>query len=219
MPDTGSCKLLCSDRFESDVLTPVMLSGAVVRVFKHNDARHLEKMLREAIIAGQPLTARPWKKILVVVEGIYSMEGEVCDLRSIVRTAKKYKAFVMLDEAHSIGALGATGRGACEHCGVDTSEIDVLMGTFTKSFGAMGGYIAGSRALIAYLRANSSQTIHGTAMSPVVASQILRAFEIIEGRDGTAIGADKLRRVKDNANYFRRRLLDMGCQVRRKDHK
>lgn len=91
--------------------------------------------------------------------------------------------------------------------------MDVLMGTFTKSYGAMGGYIAGSTDMIEYLRQNSSGSVYGTAMSPIVAQQILRAFEIIIGKDGSDIGQQKLQRIKDNANYFRGKLLSMGCQV------
>lgn len=103
-------------------------AGAHIRVFKHNDAEDLEAVLREAVVMGMPRTRRPWKKVLVVVEGIYSMEGEVADLGPIVRVAKKHKAYVYLDEAHSIGALGKTGRGACEYCGVDSKDVDVMMG-------------------------------------------------------------------------------------------
>lgn len=80
---------------------------------------------------------------------------QVCDLRAIVAVKKKYGAYLYLDEAHSIGALGATGRGACEHCGVPTADVDVLMGTFTKSFGSAGGYLASSAAAIQHLRDNS----------------------------------------------------------------
>lgn len=177
------------------------------------DSEQLEAMLRDAIVTGQPRTHRPWRKILVMVEGIYSMEGQIVDLKNIVRVAKQYKALVYLDEAHSIGALGATGRGACEHCGVSPDDVDILMGTFTKSFGAMGGYIAGSREFIDFLRANSAGTLYGNAMSPVVCKQILRAFEVIEGRDGTDTGAKKLRAVKENSNYFRRRLIELGAEV------
>ena len=94
---------------------------------------------------GQPRKRRDWTKILVIVEGLYSMEGNVCNLPAIVALKKKYKFSLYVDEAHSIGALGRTGRGVCEHHGVDTADIDILMGTFTKSFGAAGGYIAGSK--------------------------------------------------------------------------
>lgn len=98
-------------------------SNSMIRVFKHNTPEHLEQVLREAIVHGQPRHHRPWKKILVMVEGIYSMEGEICDLKEIVRIAKKYKAYIYVDEAHSIGALGSSGRGVCEYTGVDPSEI------------------------------------------------------------------------------------------------
>lgn len=103
----------------------------------------LEKIVRKAIIEGQPRTHRPWKKILIIVEGVYSMEGEVCDLAKVVEIKKKYKCYLYLDEAHSIGAVGESGRGVCEYSNVDTKDIDIMMGTFTKSFGAIGGYIAG----------------------------------------------------------------------------
>ncbi|KAL6975907.1 Long chain base biosynthesis protein 2a [Sarracenia purpurea var. burkii] len=87
-------------------------SGATIRVFQHNTPSHLEKVLREQIADGQPRTHRPWKKIMVVVEGIYSMEGEICKFSEILAICKKYKAYVYLDEAHSIGAVGKTGRGS-----------------------------------------------------------------------------------------------------------
>ena len=94
-----------------------------IRVFRHNEPDHLEEILREAIINGQPRHHRPWKKILVMVEGIYSMEGAICKLPEIVRLCKKYKAYIYVDEAHSIGALGKTGRGVCEYTGVDPNDI------------------------------------------------------------------------------------------------
>ncbi|CAE7917835.1 LCB2b, partial [Symbiodinium sp. KB8] len=115
------------------------------------------------------------------------MEGEMVDLPTIVRLCKKYKAYIYLDEAHSIGALGKTGRGVCEQQGVDPSDVSVLMGTFTKSFGAMGGYIAGDKDFIEYLRTNSTGFLYGSAMSPVVAAQILAAFRVLQGKDGTDI--------------------------------
>lgn len=118
-----------------------------VQVFKHNNATHLEAMLRKNIAEGQPKTGRAWKKILIIVEGIYSMEGEICYLREIIEVKKKYGAYIYLDEAHSIGAMGKTGRGITEHLGVDRADIDIMMGTFTKSFGSCGGYIAGKSGL------------------------------------------------------------------------
>ncbi|CAL8300107.1 unnamed protein product [Merluccius merluccius] len=99
----------------------------------------LEKMLREAVCTGQPRTHRPWKKILIMVEGIYSMEGSVVRLPEIVALKKKYKAYLYLDEAHSIGAVGPTGRGVTELFQLNPADVDVMMGTFTKSFDYMDG--------------------------------------------------------------------------------
>ena len=110
---------------------------------------HLESILRTAIIEGQPRTHRPWRKILIVVEGVYSMEGSLVNLPEVIRLKKKYGAYIYLDEAHSIGALGPTGRGVVEHFGCDVNDIDIMMGTFTKSFGAAGGYIAANKVSIA----------------------------------------------------------------------
>merc|ERR1711974_267447 len=156
---------------------------------------------------------RPWKKILVMVEGVYSMEGEMVNLPAVVAITKRYKAYLYLDEAHSIGAVGQTGRGVCEHFGVDPADVDIMMGTFTKSFGAMGGYIAASKDFIDYLRHSSTGYAYSQNLAPLVAAQILRSFDIIMGRDGSGVGAAKLQSIKDNANYFRQRLIDMGCLV------
>ena len=127
-----------------------------------------------------------------------------------MQVCKKYKAYVYLDEAHSIGAMGATGRGITEHAGVDTSEVDVMMGTFTKSFGGMGGYIAGSKDLIEHIRKNSSGSIYGNSMSPVICKQIIRALDLIANSE---IGAKKIKALKDNSNYFRKGLTNLGLQV------
>ena len=153
-------------------------SGAAIRTFRHNDTVQLEEILREAIIMGRPRTRRPWNKILVIVEGIYSMEGEYCDLRNVARVSKKYGAYIYLDEAHSIGAMGLTGRGCVEYTGVDTSDIDIMMGTFTKSFGGMGGYIAGSKEMISFLRQKCAASACHNSLSPVVCQQIISSFKV-----------------------------------------
>lgn len=161
----------------------------------------------------KPRTGRPWRKILIVVEGIYSMEGEMVRLSEIVRLKKKYGAYLYLDEAHSIGALGATGRGVCEQQGVSPRDVDVMMGTFTKSFGSCGGYIAGSAALVDYVRAASPASYHATAMSPPAARQIVASLTVISGRDGSDRGGEKLARLRQNANYFRAELMRRGFHV------
>lgn len=100
------------------------------------------------------------------------MEGDICHLKGIVEVKKKYGAYLYLDEAHSIGAMGKSGRGICEHCGVDPKDIDIMMGTFTKSFGSCGGYIGGSSDLVDYL--TNVVPIHRCAasMSPSCAEQV-----------------------------------------------
>lgn len=95
--------------------------------------------LRSAIILGQPCTPRPWKKVLIIVEGIYSMEGSICPLPEIVATKKKYGAYMYLGGAHSVGAISPHGRGVVDHFGLNPANVDILMGTFTKSFSAAGG--------------------------------------------------------------------------------
>lgn len=111
--------------------------------------------MQESIVKGQPNqpsgTYKPWKKILIVVEGVYSMEGTVVRLPEIIELKKKYKAYLYLDEAHSIGAMGKKGGGVVDYFNCNPKDIDILMGTFTKSFGSAGGYIAGSKVSITEL--------------------------------------------------------------------
>jgi serine palmitoyltransferase len=124
----GKGTLVVSDALNhSSIVNGVRGSAARVKVFRHNQPEHLERVLRAAIAEGQPRTHRPWNKILIVVEGIYSMEGEVCRLAEIVAIKKKYKAYLYLDEAHSIGAMGRSGRGVAEHLGVDPADIDIMV--------------------------------------------------------------------------------------------
>lgn len=210
----GKGGLIISDALNhSSIVAGARGSGAKVAVFRHNTPEHLEEVLREAIAEGQPRTHRPWKKIMVVVEGIYSMEGELCRLREIVAVSKKYKAYIYLDEAHSIGAIGKTGRGICELSGVDPADIDIMMGTFTKSFGSCGGYIAGSRELIKYLKFVSPGHLYATSMSPPAVQQVISALKVILGEDGSNRGAKKLAQIKENSNFFREELGKMGCEV------
>lgn len=139
------CLVLSDEKNHASIILGLRLSGAMIRVFKHNNMAHLEKQLQDAIIKGQPKTGAPWKKILIIAEGVYSMEGSIVNLPEIVALKKKYKAYLYLDEAHSIGAMGPRGRGVVDYYGVDPNDIDILMGTFTKSFASSGGYIAGSK--------------------------------------------------------------------------
>jgi len=141
------------------------------------------------------------------------MEGVICKLPEIVRLKKKYKTYLYMDEAHSIGATGPRGRGICDHYGVDPADVDILMGTFTKSFGSAGGYIAANKDVIRYLRVNSYGCVYSTSMSPSCARQTLASLRVIMGRDGTDIGKKKLIQLKENSNYVRAKLMDMGCLI------
>ena len=210
----GEGTLIISDSLNhTSIVNGARASKAQIRVFRNNDAEHLDEVLRDAIIYGQPRTNRPWTKILVVVEGIYSMEGAICRLKDIVRVAKKYKAYMYVDEAHSIGALGKTGRGVCEYAGVDPEDIDILMGTFTKSFSGMGGYISGSKKTIAYVRSISEGILYHNSMSPIVSQQILTALRVIMGADGTMYGQEKITALISNSNFFRSEMERLGLHV------
>uniref|UniRef100_A0A3Q7GYN5 serine C-palmitoyltransferase n=1 Tax=Solanum lycopersicum TaxID=4081 RepID=A0A3Q7GYN5_SOLLC len=197
----GKGGLIISDSLNhNSIVNGARGSGSTIRVFQHNTPSHLEKVLREHIAEGQPRTHRPWKKIIVVVEGIYSMEGELCQLPEIVAICKKYKAYVYLDEAHSIGAVGRTGRGVCELLGVDTADVEIMMGTFTKSFGSCGGYIAGSKELIEYLKYTCPAHLYATSISPPAAQQIISSINVILGEDGSSRG-QKFRPAKCNSTF------------------
>lgn len=139
--------VLSDEKNHASIILGLRLSGATIKVFKHNNVEDLEKVLRENIINGNSKTGKPWKKIMIIVEGVFSMEGSIVRLPEIVALKKKYKAFLYLDEAHSIGAMGPHGGGALDYFGVDPADVDILMGTFTKSFGSAGGYIAGSKVI------------------------------------------------------------------------
>ncbi|XP_015268589.1 PREDICTED: serine palmitoyltransferase 3-like, partial [Gekko japonicus] len=182
------CLILSDELNHSSLVLGARLSGATIKIFKHNNVQSLEKLLREAVIHGQPRTRRAWKKILILVEGIYSMEGSIVHLPEIVALKRKYKAYLYLDEAHSIGAVGPTGRGVVEYFGMDPDDVDVLMGTFTKSFGASGGYVAGRKELVDYIRTHSHSATYATAICPPVAEQIIRAMKSVMGLDGTTQG-------------------------------
>lgn len=158
------CLILSDELNHASLVLGARLSGATIRVFKHNNMQSLDKLLKDAIVHGQPRTRRPWKKILIIVEGIYSMEGSIVRLPEIVALKKKYKAYLYLDEAHSIGALGPTGHGVVEYFGVNPKDVDVMMGTFTKSFGAAGGYIGGKKELVEYLRSHSHSTVYALSL-------------------------------------------------------
>ncbi|KAL1676167.1 pyridoxal phosphate-dependent transferase [Schizophyllum commune] len=176
------CLIISDELNHSSIRFGARLSGAHVRLFKHNDIKELERVLRDAISQGQHKTHRPWRKILVIVEGLYSMEGTMVDLPGIMALKSRYKFYLFVDEAHSIGALGPHGRGVCDYYEIiPGTNVDILMGTFTKSFGAAGGYIAGSHQIIEYLRINGHGGVYAEAMTPPVLIQIITSMASIMG--------------------------------------
>ncbi|KAK5122043.1 hypothetical protein LTR85_004289 [Meristemomyces frigidus] len=207
----GKGCLLISDQLNhASIRFGARLSGAVIDMFKHNDMSHLERLLRERISQGQPRTHRPWRKILVVVEGLYSMEGTMCNLPGLVALKKKYRFNLYVDEAHSIGALGPRGRGVCDYFGIDTCEVDILMGTFTKSFGANGGYITSTKAVIDKIRAINAGSIFGESPTPAVLTQIQTSLKIIAGDIAPGQGEERLQRLAFNSRYLRLGLKRLG---------
>lgn len=207
------CLIISDSLNHASIIVGCRASGATTRVFKHNNVAHLEKVLRRAISSGQPRTHRPWKKILIVVEGIYSMEGEICALPGIVELKKKYKCYLYLDEAHSIGAIGAHGRGVCEYWGVDPADVDIMMGTFTKSFAAVGGYIAGDKDLINFVRGTAFSSVYDVSMTTPMVQQIITVLNILMGKDGTDQGRKRIDNLAANVAYFRRRLEEVGFDI------
>jgi serine palmitoyltransferase len=207
----GKGCLMISDQLNhSSIRYGARVSGAVIDMFKHNDMTDLERLLRERISQGQPRTHRPWRKILVAVEGLYSMEGTLCNLPGLIALKKRYKFNLYVDEAHSIGALGPKGRGVCDYFGIDTKDIDILMGTFTKSFGANGGYIASTKAIIDKIRVLNAGTLYGESPAPAVMAQISSSLRIISGDLVPGQGEERLQRLAFNSRYLRLGLKRLG---------
>ncbi|KAG0641574.1 pyridoxal phosphate-dependent transferase [Tuber brumale] len=204
------CLVISDELNHASIRFGVRISGAVIGMYRHNDMRDLERLLREQISQGQPRTHRPWKKILVVVEGLYSMEGTMCNLPALIKLRKQYRFNLFVDEAHSIGALGPNGRGVCDYFGVDTAEVDILMGTLTKSFGANGGYIAAEKHIIDKLRFSHAGSIFGEAPAPPVLTQISTSLRLIAGEVVIGQGEERLRRLAFNSRYLRIGLKRLG---------
>mmetsp|Transcript_13384 Transcript_13384/g.34216 ORF Transcript_13384/g.34216 Transcript_13384/m.34216 type:complete len:533 (+) Transcript_13384:46-1644(+) len=207
------CLIISDELNHASIVLGARLTGAKIKTFRHNDMEHLERVLRTSIVEGQPGSGRAWKKVLIAVEGVYSMEGSIVNLPEVIRLKKKYKAYLYLDEAHSIGALGPTGRGVVEHFGLSVDDVDIMMGTFTKSFGAAGGYIAGDKDVVAALRQRSHAHIYATSMSPPVVQQVISSMEQIMGLDGTTLGERRIKELADNSKYFRTKLKEAGFIV------
>lgn len=175
----------------------LLAHGSVFR-FRHNDMTDLEKALRRARNHGGG--------ILVVVDGVFSMEGDLADLPAIIPLCEQYGARLMVDEAHSIGVMGATGAGTHEHFGV-TESVDLLMGTFSKSFASIGGFAAGSEEVIHYVKHHARSLIFSASLPPYAVATVHKCLEIIRAEP------ERRRRVWDNANRLKEGLIASGFDV------
>ena len=185
----GSRDLILHDALiHNSVLEGIQLSGSTRRSFPHNDLQALEAILAE--IRGQ------FERVLIVVEGLYSMDGDMADLPALVDIKQRYKAFLMVDEAHALGVLGASGRGTHEHYGIDGRQVDIWMGTLSKTLSAAGGYIAGESALIEHLKYAAPGFVYSVGIAPPMAAAALKALQLMLAEP------DRVRRLQSNGQFF-----------------
>src|SRR5688500_1205392 len=147
------------------------MAGCENRRFRHNDMEDLERRLRQARNRGA-------KRILVAVDSVFSMDGDQAPIAQIVELKRKYGAFLLVDEAHALGSVGATGRGICEEQNIDPSDIDILTGSLSKGIPSSGGFVAGSRGLKIYIQHGSAPYMFSAAMTPANAAAALEALRI-----------------------------------------
>jgi 8-amino-7-oxononanoate synthase len=165
----GKDLILHDAGIHNSVLQGAVLSGARRISFPHNDWRVLDAILRRE---------RPkYERAVIVIEGIYSMDGDFPDLDRFIEIKRRHGTFLMVDEAHSIGVLGAHGRGIGEHFGVDPRAVDIWMGTLSKTLASSGGYVAGEQALVEYLKFSAPGFLYSVGMAPPVAAAALAALE------------------------------------------
>lgn len=175
------------------------MSMATVRKFRHNDMASLETVL-------QRLESHPNAVKLIAVDGVFSMEGDVANLPEIVRLARKYGANIFLDDAHSLGVLGKKGRGTADHFGL-IDEVDMVMGTFSKSLASIGGFVAGDFEHINYLKHNARSLIFSASIAPANAASVIAALDLMN-EDTTIID-----RLWENTNYAHKLLKEYGFET------
>ena len=168
----GPLDLVIHDEFiHNSALAGIKQSGATRRLFRHNDMDNLEFVLRTL--------SADFRRILVIVEGVYSMDGDVADLPALMELRSRYGFWLMVDEAHALGVLGKTGRGTFEHFGTDPRDVDIWMGTLSKTTSSCGGYIAGSQALVDVLKAEAGGFVYSVGLAPVLAAAARSGLHIL----------------------------------------
>lgn len=188
--------IIISDQLNhASIIDGVRLSKAERVIYRHKDMEHLEKILQE------------YKhRKLILTDGVFSMDGDLAPLREISQLARKYDALIMVDDAHGVGVIGPHGKGTAHHLGMG-NEIDVIMGSFTKAFGSIGGFIVTGKNIADYLRITARSYIFSDPIIPAVAAGLLKTLQIIKEAD------DLRTRVLENAEYLRNGLQNLGFKV------
>ncbi len=189
--------ILFDEQDHASIIDGRRLSFSQALKYKHNDMESLEAQLKKC---------DPSKVKLIVTDGVFSMEGDVANLPEIVRLAKKYDASVMVDEAHGIGVFGKGGRGVCNHFGV-TEDVDLIMGTFSKSFASLGGFIACDKEITNFLRHHSRSYIFTASITPASTAAVMAVLDIMESEPQIQ------EHLWDITNYALDGFREMGCEI------
>jgi 8-amino-7-oxononanoate synthase len=195
---TGRTGVIIMDELDhASIIEGSRLSFSRVLKFAHNDMNDLERVLQ---------SIQSEKIKLIVVDGIFSMEGDICNLPEITRLANQYEAMVMVDDAHAIGVIGDRGRGTANHFGL-TSDVDMIMGTFSKSLASVGGFIATTKEAINYLKHHARPMIFSASVPPSAVAAAMAALEIIKAEP------ERQEALWDNTNYMASALQDLGFDI------
>ena len=173
------------------------LSFSTLRKFKHNDMEHLERELQRC----DPDTIK-----LIVVDGVFSMEGDVTNLPEIVRLKEKYNASIFVDEAHGLGVLGRQGRGTCDHFGL-SKDVDLIMGTFSKSLATIGGFVAGDKEVINYIRHNARSYIFSASNTPAATAAAIEALHLMQEEP------ERIENLWNVTNYALKNFRELGFEI------
>jgi 8-amino-7-oxononanoate synthase len=191
--------VICDKLDHASIVDGCLLSGAKFVRFAHNNMAHLERCLRNPTYPG---------KKLVIVDAVYSMDGDIANLPEISRLCREFGATLMVDEAHSIGVLGATGHGIEEHFGLPDDAVDIKMGTFSKAIPSVGGYIASTQAVCDYLAHTARGFVFSGALPPASAAAAMAALDVIESEP------ERVAKLHENAAYFAAGLREAGFSFR-----
>jgi len=189
--------IVCDRLNHASIIDGARMSGASLRAYPHKNLDALEDILKKGV---------SYKRKLLVTDGIFSMDGDIAPLPELIKICKKYEAILMLDDAHATGVLGKNGKGTCEYFGIKEG-VDIQMGTLSKALGNLGGYIAGSKALIEYIRNKSRSFIYSTSLPPAIVAGSIKAIEIIEKDTGLR------QRLWSNVRKFCDALIEMGFDI------